>query len=308
MIFCIARCAAPCAPPAGRDGGGPARSRCSVCALHQAAPGQTWPGTRLTPPRTRCPRRTSALRRMPATAAAASSGCRRSGRWVRPHALPLRLGHAGAGAAPRPSPPPCSRPPTPSPSFAAPTKPPSRRPTPKDIELPQAQQVAVLEDVISRAHLVWEEAVASAEATQQRLRGEVEAALREIAAIKEELGDDVMRRGAQAELDQLKVRGRRGKRGRVQSMTPGSLACWGHDLLVLLIRSMDNVIDAACAAAQLAGPRRPTRPHRLTPHPPAPPGPGRGARAQVAVCVARGRAAEGRVLAQLPAAAAGGVR
>ncbi|KIZ07743.1 hypothetical protein MNEG_0212 [Monoraphidium neglectum] len=74
----------------------------------------------------------------------------------------------------------------------------------QDIELPQAQQVAVLEDIISRAHLVWEEAVAAAEAKQQRLRGEVEEALREIAGIKEELGDDVMRRGAQAELDQLK--------------------------------------------------------------------------------------------------------
>lgn len=81
----------------------------------------------------------------------------------------------------------------------------------QDIELPQAQQVAVLEDVISRAHLVWEEAVATAEATQQRLRGEVEAALREIAGIKEELGDDVMRRGAEAELHHLKVRGMGGK-------------------------------------------------------------------------------------------------
>jgi hypothetical protein len=74
--------------------------------------------------------------------------------------------------------------------------------------------VAVLEDIISRAHLVWEEAVAAAEAKQQRLRGEVEEALREIAGLKEELGDDVMRRGAQAELDQLKV-------GRA----PGSGAC-----------------------------------------------------------------------------------
>ncbi|KAI8473021.1 MAG: hypothetical protein J3K34DRAFT_457577 [Monoraphidium minutum] len=73
----------------------------------------------------------------------------------------------------------------------------------QDIELPQEQQVAVLEDVISRAHAVWADAVAAAEGTQQRLRAEVEAALREIAGIKEELGDDVMRRGAEAELGQL---------------------------------------------------------------------------------------------------------
>ncbi|GBF94150.1 hypothetical protein Rsub_07137 [Raphidocelis subcapitata] len=58
-----------------------------------------------------------------------------------------------------------------------------------DIELPQARQVAVLEDVISRAHAVWEDAVAAAEAGRARLRGEVEGALREVAGIREELGD-----------------------------------------------------------------------------------------------------------------------
>jgi hypothetical protein len=49
--------------------------------------------------------------------------------------------------------------------------------------------VAVLEEVISRAHGVWEEAVAAAEAGRARLRGEVEGALREVAGIREELGD-----------------------------------------------------------------------------------------------------------------------
>jgi len=62
----------------------------------------------------------------------------------------------------------------------------------QDIELPQSQQVAVLEDVIARAHHVWEEAVAAAEGSQTRMRGEVEACLREVATIKEDLGDDVM--------------------------------------------------------------------------------------------------------------------
>jgi hypothetical protein len=58
-----------------------------------------------------------------------------------------------------------------------------------DVELPEGQQVEVLEGVIARAHAVWEDAVSAAEAQQTRLRGEVEAALREAAAIREELGD-----------------------------------------------------------------------------------------------------------------------
>jgi hypothetical protein len=83
----------------------------------------------------------------------------------------------------------------------------------QDIELAEAQQVEVLEGVIARAHAVWEDAVAAAEAQQQRLRGEVEAALREIAGIREELGDEAMAAGQGAAAASVGPRGRRHRRG-----------------------------------------------------------------------------------------------
>ncbi len=74
-----------------------------------------------------------------------------------------------------------------------------------DLEVPHGEQVRELEDITERAHSVWDQAVQEGEAQRQQLRRQIQELLSEIADTKEQLGDDLIRHGIEAELSSVQV-------------------------------------------------------------------------------------------------------
>lgn len=66
-------------------------------------------------------------------------------------------------------------------------------------------QVAELEDITARAHNVWTQAADDAELRCQQIRQEIEAALKEIAVTKQQLGDELLKQGVDAEVSVMQV-------------------------------------------------------------------------------------------------------